>query len=147
MKIALSDGVTFRGNHVHDNIGPGLWCDIDCRNVVYDGNLVENNQDIGIFHEISFKAVIRNNVVRHNGSGHRGWFWRAEIGVAASQDVEVKNNTLTVAAGGCGIVLIDQGRRTRNGRQIQDAQQHNSRQRIDFRGRRLRRRRFRRQFP
>ncbi len=36
-------------------------------------------------------------------------------GVAASQDVEVKNNTLTVAAGGCGIVLIDQGRRTRNG--------------------------------
>ena len=114
VKIALSDGVTFRGNHVHDNIGPGLWCDIDCRDVVYDGNLVENNQDIGIFHEISFKAVIRNNVVRHNGSGHRGGFWRAEIGVAASQDVEVKNNTLTVAAGGCGIVLIDQGRPTRN---------------------------------
>ena len=79
VKIALSDGVTFRGNHVHDNIGPGLWCDIDCRNVVYDGNLVENNQDIGIFHEISFKAVIRNNVVRHNGRGYRGWFWRAEI--------------------------------------------------------------------
>jgi len=76
---------------------------------------VENNQDIGIFHEISFKAVIRNNVVRHNGKGHRGWFWRAEIGVAASQDVEVNNNTLTIAAGGCGIVLIDQGRRTKNG--------------------------------
>ena len=115
VKIALSDGVTFRGNHVHDNIGPGLWCDIDCRDAVYDGNLVENNQDIGIFHEISFKAVIRNNVVRHNGSGHRRGFWRAEIGVAASQDVEVKNNTLTVAAGGCGIVLIDQGRPTKNG--------------------------------
>jgi hypothetical protein len=58
-KIALSDGVVFRSNHVHDNIGPGLWCDIGCRNVVYDGNLVENNQDIGIFHEISFKAVPR----------------------------------------------------------------------------------------
>jgi Right handed beta helix region len=114
VKIALSDGVIFRGNHVHDNIGPGLWCDIDCRNVVYDGNLVENNHDIGIFHEISFKAVIRNNVVRHNGRGHRGWFWRAEIGVAASQDVEVNNNTLTIAAGGCGIVLIDQGRRTKD---------------------------------
>jgi hypothetical protein len=115
VKIALSDGVTFRGNHVHDNNGPGLWCHIDCRNVVYDGNLVENNQDIGIFHEISFKAVIRNNVVRHNGKGHRGWFRRAEIAVAASQDVEVNNNTLTIAAGGCGIVLIDQGRRTKDG--------------------------------
>ena len=83
VKIALSDGVTYRGNHIYDNVGPGLWCDIDCRNVVYDGNLVENNHDIGIFHEISFKAVIRNNVVRHNGRGHRGWFWRAEVGVAA----------------------------------------------------------------
>ena len=27
----------------------------------------------------------------------------------------MKNNTLTVAAGGCGIVLIDQGRPTKNG--------------------------------
>jgi Right handed beta helix region len=115
VKIALSDGVKFLGNHVYDNVGPGLWCDIDCRNVVYDGNLVENNQDIGIFHEISFKAVIRNNVVRHNGRGYRGWFWRAEIAVAASQDVEVNNNTLTVAVGGCGVVLIDQGRRTKDG--------------------------------
>jgi len=114
-KIALSDGVTFRSNQVHDNVGPGLWCDIGCRNVVYDGNLVENNQDIGIFHEISFKAVIRNNVVRHNARGYRGGFWRAEIGVAASQDVEVDNNTLTIAVGGCGIVLIDQGRRTKDG--------------------------------
>src|SRR5690349_16408236 len=114
-KIALSDGVTFRGNQVHDNVGPGLWCDIDCRNVVYEDNIVENNHDVGIFHEISFKAAIRNNVVRHSGRGHRGWFWRAEIGVAASQDVEVNNNTLTIAAGGCGIVLIDQGRRTKDG--------------------------------
>jgi hypothetical protein len=116
-KIALSDGVTFRDNDVRDNGGLGLWCDIDCRNVLYEGNLVENNQDIGIFHEISFKAVIRNNVVRHNGWGRRGGFWRADIGVAASQDVEVTNNTLTVAAGRCGIVLIDQGRRTQDGRE------------------------------
>ncbi len=102
MKIALSDGVTFRGNHVHDNNGTGLWCDIDCRNVVYEDNLVENNQYIGIFHEISFKAVIRNNVLRYNGRGHRGWFWGADITIAASQDVEVTGNTVTVAPGGAG---------------------------------------------
>lgn len=115
VKIALSDGVTFQGNHVYDNHGAGLWCDIDCRNVVYDGNLVERNYDIGIFHEISFEAVIRNNVVRDNGPGDRGWFWRTEIGIAASQDVEVYNNTLTIAADACGIVLIDQGRPTKDG--------------------------------
>jgi Right handed beta helix region len=116
VKIAQSDGVVFRGNHVHDNDGAGLWCDIDCRNVLYAENLVENNRHIGIFHEISFNAVIRKNVVRHNGSGNRSWFWGADITLAASQDVEVTGNTLTVAAGGCGIMLIDQGRRSHDGR-------------------------------
>jgi hypothetical protein len=116
VKIAESDGVTLHGNHVHDNNGPGLWCDINCRNVVYEENLVENNQDIGIFHEISFNAVIRNNVVRHNGLGNRGWFWGADIVLAASQDVEVSGNTLTVAPGRCGIILIDQGRRGSDGK-------------------------------
>jgi hypothetical protein len=115
VKIALTDGVEFRGNHVHDNNGPGLWCDIECHNVIYENNLVENNQQMGIFHEISFKAIIRNNVVRYNGSGKRSWFWGADITVAASQDVEVTGNKVTVAPGGCGIMLIDQGRRTASG--------------------------------
>jgi hypothetical protein len=115
VKIVVSDGVVFRGNHVHDNIGPGLWCDIDCRNVVYEGNLVERNHDAGIFHEISYKAIIRDNVLRHNGFGHRKWFWGPEILVAASQDVEVYGNRLTVAVGGCGIVLLDQSRPMKNG--------------------------------
>lgn len=115
VKIALSDGVTFRGNHVHDNNGPGLWCDIDCRNVLYEENLVENNQDVGIFHEISFKAIIRNNVLRRNGLGNRGWFWGADILLSASEDVLVSDNTLTVAPGRCGIILIDQGRRNSSG--------------------------------
>jgi hypothetical protein len=115
VKIAESDGVTFRNNHVYDNDGAGLWCDIDCRNVVYEDNLVENNRHIGIFHEISFNAVIRRNVVRHNGNW-RSWFWHADIGIAASQDVEVTGNTVTVEPGACGIVLIDQGRRSEAGK-------------------------------
>jgi hypothetical protein len=115
-KIALSDGVTFRGNHVHDNNGPGLWCDINCRHVLYEDNLVERNQDIGIFHEISFNAVIRNNVLRHNGLGDRGWFWVSDIVLAASEGVEVRDNKLTVARERCGIILIDQGRRDNGNR-------------------------------
>jgi Right handed beta helix region len=110
-KIAESNGVTFRGNHVYDNFGPGLWCDGECRNVVYEDNLVEHNKQIGIFHEISFNAVIRRNVLRYNGTGNGSWFWATDIAIAASQDVDVTGNTLTVAPGACGIVLIDQGRR------------------------------------
>jgi len=115
VKIVVSDSVVFRGNYVHDNVGPGLWCDINCRNVVYEGNLVERNHDSGIFHEISFSAIIRNNIVQHNGIGHRKWFWGGDIVVAASQDVEVYGNTLTVSVGGCGIVLIYQSRPIKGG--------------------------------
>jgi hypothetical protein len=102
---------------VHDNDGAGLWCDIECRNIVYADNLVEDNRHIGIFHEISFKAVIRDNVVRHNASANRKWFWGADIVLAASQDIEIRSNTLTVSAGGCGVMLIDQGRRADDGRE------------------------------
>jgi Right handed beta helix region len=110
VKIALGDGVVFRSNHIHDNIGPGLWCDINCRNVLYEGNLVERNHGAGIFHEISFNAVIRNNVVRHNGIDDKGWFWGVNILIAASESVDVYGNILTVSAGGCGIILVDQSR-------------------------------------
>ncbi|MBX9843622.1 MAG: right-handed parallel beta-helix repeat-containing protein [Xanthobacteraceae bacterium] len=109
-KISLADGVLFRANHVHDNRGPGLWCDGDCRNVVYEDNVVERNADAGIYHEISFGAVIRNNILRHNGEGSDGWFWGDDIIVAASEGVEIHNNRLTVSAGRCAIMLIDQGR-------------------------------------
>lgn len=115
-KIALSDGVRFVDNYVHDNNGPGLWCDINCKNVLYEKNLVERNRDIGIFHEISFKGVIRDNVLKHNGIGNRGWFWGSDIVLAASENVDVIGNRITVAGGRCGIVLIDQGRRDNGNR-------------------------------
>jgi len=118
-KIASGDGVTFRGNHVDDNRGPGLWCDIGCRNVLYENNLIENNRDAGIFHEISFRAVIRNNDLRHNSRGDKTWFWGADIIVAASQDVDIRDNTLAVTAGRCGVVLIDQGRPSGHGEEYQ----------------------------
>jgi len=89
--------------------------DINCRDVVYEDNLVERNHDSGIFHEISYNAVIRNNVVRYNGISLKKWVWGADILVAASQDVEVHDNAVAVSVGGCGIVLVDQSRRIKGG--------------------------------
>jgi parallel beta-helix repeat protein len=110
LKMARSEHVVLRGNRVRDNVGPGLWCDIECRDVLYENNVVENNADAGIFHEISFRGVIRNNVVRHNGTAGKGWLWGDDILVSASQDVEVYGNSVTVSPGRCGIMLVDQGR-------------------------------------
>ena len=110
VKLSFGDGSVFRGNHVHDNMGPGLWCDGDCRDTDYDGNIVERNHGAGIFHEISYAAVIRNNIVRHNGLTENEWLWGSDILIAGSQDVEVYSNTVTVSPGKCAIMLIDQGR-------------------------------------
>lgn len=110
VKLAVSENVILRGNHVHDNGGAGLWCDIECRNVLYEDNIAERNRGAGIFHEISYSAVIRHNILRYNGIGKNSWFWGNNILVAASQDVEVYGNRLTVDAGKCGIMLVDQGR-------------------------------------
>jgi parallel beta-helix repeat protein len=115
VKVANSDRVTLRGNHVHHNVGPGLWCDINCRDVIYEGNTVEYNAGAGIFHEISYAAVIRNNSLRENGHAAPLWFWGPEIQVAASQDVEVHGNAMTVRPGGRAIMLIDQNRRRETG--------------------------------
>ena len=56
----------WRGNWVHDNIGNGIWSDGNVHDVTYENNLVQDNTGIGIFHEISWDATIRNNVVRNN---------------------------------------------------------------------------------
>lgn len=115
VKAGKVERLTLRGNHVHDNYGSGLWCDVDCRNVLFENNLVERNADAGIFYEISFDAIIRNNTVRLNGTGRGGqqgsaWIWGAGIQIAASEGVSVYGNTVTVAPGGTGIIIVDQGR-------------------------------------
>jgi parallel beta-helix repeat protein len=110
VKVTNSDHARLMDNHVHDNNGPGFWSDINCRDSLYEGNRVEGNAGAGIFHEISFAAVIRNNTVRHNGGAPYAWVWNADIQIAASEDVEVTGNDVTVNAGGIAIVLIDQGR-------------------------------------
>ena len=110
IKIGAGTNVTFRGNRVHDNAGPGLWCDVDCRRVVFERNTVENNNDAGIFFEISDGATISDNILRENGRTRTSWFWGADIQVAASQNVLVCRNRITVRPDGRAIMLIDQNR-------------------------------------
>jgi parallel beta-helix repeat protein len=94
-KFAFTRGLVVRDNHVHDNVGPGLWTDIDNLDTLYEGNTVVDNADSGIFHEISYRATIRDNVVRGNGKRAAGlWCFGAGIQIAASSDVEVVGNTV-----------------------------------------------------
>jgi parallel beta-helix repeat protein len=115
VKIAKSERVTLRRNHTHHNGGAGLWCDIDCADVIFEANTVEYNDNAGIFYEISKSGIIRDNILRENGMDNPGWFWGPDILIAASEDVQVYNNNITVRRGGNGIILIDQNRQKKRG--------------------------------
>ena len=110
-KFVYSDGLVLRNNCVHHNKGNGLWTDIDNINIVIEGNKVFDNEGIGIAHEISYKATIRNNHVARNGRNLDSWLWGSQILVQNSQNVDVYGNVVEVAPTyGNGISLIYQNR-------------------------------------
>jgi hypothetical protein len=109
MKWFESTGLRVSDNDVHDNNGNGLWTDINNIDTTYERNFVHNNTSHGIFHEIGYSAIIRNNRVVDNGgaSSLSGW-GDAGIRVAASPDVEIYSNLLIGNTN--AIMLIQQQR-------------------------------------
>lgn len=99
-KWVLTTGLIVRDNHIHDNNCHGLWTDIDNRRTTYEGNWIEGNRGAGLFHEISYEATVRDNVVRANRS--------VGIDIVSSPDVEVADNL--VIDNGEGILLRQENR-------------------------------------
>jgi parallel beta-helix repeat protein len=91
-----TNGVTWRGNYVHNNHGQGIWSDGNVRNAIYEGNTVENNEGAGIDHEISWNAIVRNNKLANNNTvtkfqGKSCWHG-AQIALNNSQNVSIYSN-------------------------------------------------------
>jgi parallel beta-helix repeat protein len=93
-KWVKTNGLVVRRNFSHHNHGQGLWTDIDNINVLYENNTVEDNELGGIFHEISYRATIRGNIARRNGTACSDWCG-AGIIIASSSDVEVTQNIIS----------------------------------------------------
>jgi hypothetical protein len=110
-KFVRTDNLVVRNSCIHNNDGPGLWTDINNINIVFEGNKVFKNLNDGIKHEISYTAVIRNNLVAENGYGFDKWLWGSQILIQNSGNVEVYNNDVFVAPnGGHAISVIQQKR-------------------------------------
>jgi len=110
-KFIAPTGIVVTNNYVHDNLGDGLWDDIDSENVLYDHNTVLNNWYVGISHEISGTAQITNNIVKGNGRNDAfGWVWGGQIMIQNSSNTVVSSNTVQAAGPGNGITLIEQSR-------------------------------------
>jgi len=77
-KLARSTGARVVNSYFGRNVGPGIWFDIENSQALIAGNLVEDNDAMGIFWELNqASAIIRNNAVINNG--HRdtcGWEFR-----------------------------------------------------------------------
>ena len=107
-KNARVTNLVVEGNEVYANVGPGIWCDVDCVDVVIRQNRVHHNWSQGIQYEISRNALITGNVVWENGWGSREWCFGAGILVQNSHDVAVEDNLLAWNAN--GLVVISQER-------------------------------------
>jgi parallel beta-helix repeat protein len=104
-KFLKTVNLVVRGNYVHDNHGHGLWTDADNMNTLYENNVVRNNYGTGIFHEISYDAVIRYNLIEGNAFPHSS----GGIKVTSSSDVEVYGNTLSGNDGGFHVSQSERG--------------------------------------
>jgi hypothetical protein len=95
-KFSRTDHLTVRANYFHDNGGAGIWSDIDNIHSLYENNVVVNNSGAGIEHEISYDAVVRNNILRGN---------HPAILLGESPNVEVYGNTIQVPHKEEGIII------------------------------------------
>jgi parallel beta-helix repeat protein len=104
---AGTTGLVWRNNNVHDNVGMGIWSDGNVR-ALYEGNIVSHNSEGGIFHELSWDAIIRNNTVTDNAAdmAARSCFWGSQIHVNTSSHVEIYGNTVTASNGTNGICIV-----------------------------------------
>jgi hypothetical protein len=108
-KFVHTDSLVMRGNSVHNNRVPGLWTDINNVRTTIEHNIMYANTSHGIFHEISYRAVIRDNHVTSNGDDDPLLGWGGSgIRVAASSDVEIYGNFV---AGNEDAIMVVQQRR------------------------------------
>src|SRR5437762_10124041 len=100
-------GGTWDSNQVYNNVGPGLWCDINCQNLTISNNRTyDNAYGAGIMYEISVGGSINGNVSYGNGHGMT-WGWGAGILVSSSDGgpngLSIYNNTVAWNEAGISI--------------------------------------------
>lgn len=59
-------GAVVSNNWVHHNKGTGLWADHNNAEFLFENNYIEQNDGIGLFYEVSYNFMIRNNTFLRN---------------------------------------------------------------------------------
>ncbi len=93
-KFTNTTNLRISRNYVYRNHGPGLWTDINNKEALIEGNLVEENDDAGIFHEISFGGTIRCNISRNNKFDNIRNLDHSQLLISNSNYVSVLDNRI-----------------------------------------------------
>ncbi len=94
VKLTYAQSPIIHGNTVTGNLGPGIWCDLDCFDGVISNNVVVDNSAVGIFYEISDSGTIAGNEVTGNGFGI-GPEFASGIWLSNSGNTTVTGNVLS----------------------------------------------------
>ncbi len=107
-KIVRSHGGAFRDCAFIGNGGPGLWLDIDVRDMRIERCVFERNELHGLFIEISRGITVEDCLARGNGRFADDW-GVGGITVAESMDVTIRDSTLV--GNRDGLAIREQGPR------------------------------------
>ncbi len=83
-KLALCRDAVLERSRFLRNRGNGIWFDIGNTNCTVRHCLIADNDDAGIFYEISFRLVARDNVLTGNGFAATPGAWGAQAGISLS---------------------------------------------------------------
>ena len=83
-KLALCQDVVLERSRFSRNRGNGIWFDIGNKNCSVRRCLIADNEDAGIFYEISFALHAHDNVIVGNGFAPTPGAWGAQAGISLS---------------------------------------------------------------
>ena len=107
LKATQQSDLTIADNTVYDNDGPGLWCDIYCRDTTVRGNSVYDNTGAGILMEVSTGGLVTANNVWSDGWVDPDWCWGAGIVLSSSGGLTVTDNVIAWNAAGISVLSQD----------------------------------------
>lgn len=111
-KIVLSRHAVIDHCRVLNNRGSGLWFDIGNENCEVRNCLIADNEDAGIFYEISYGLHAHDNVIVGNGLADSPGAWGAQAGICLSSSPNGVIERNLLIANREGFDFREQGRTT-----------------------------------
>jgi parallel beta-helix repeat protein len=125
-KICLSKGVVIENSMFIDNRGHGIWFDIGNEDCIVRNCLLADNEDCGIFYEISYGLRAHDNVIIGNGFADSRGAWGASSGISLSSSPECTIERNLIVGNKEGFAFREQGRTTPR---IVDSEKHDGNRR------------------